>query len=135
MSTFTTAKPTTGPHTTSRTTTQPTNTPTRTLRRPQAPHYDGGLSARRPARSGRAERRARGCHCGRQDRGSTPVGLRSVPVGGSGGGVFEVGSGQWWAGAQGGEGAGWSPLRQTRNSDLPLVECARPPVDGYGLAP
>jgi len=29
----------------------------------------------RPARSGRAERRTRGCHCGRQDRRVTPVGF------------------------------------------------------------
>ena len=67
--------------------------PTRTLRRQQAPHHDGRLSARCPARSGRSERRARGCHCGRQDRGVTPVGFRSVPIGGSGGRVFAVGRG------------------------------------------
>jgi hypothetical protein len=42
----------------------------------------------RAARSSRPERRARGCHCGRQDRRVTPVGLGSVPIGGSGGGVF-----------------------------------------------
>jgi SpoVK/Ycf46/Vps4 family AAA+-type ATPase len=33
------------------------------------------------ARSGRAERRTRGCPCGGQDRGVTPAGLWSVPVG------------------------------------------------------
>jgi len=42
------------------------------------------LAARRAACSGRAECRPRGCHCGRQDRGVTPVGLRSVPLGRSG---------------------------------------------------
>jgi len=38
----------------------------------------------RAARSGRPERRTRGCDCEWQDRGVTPVGLRSVPVGWSG---------------------------------------------------
>jgi hypothetical protein len=53
-----------------------------------------GFFVGRPARSGRPERRARGCHCGRQDRRVTPVGLRSVPFCGSDGGVFAGGSGR-----------------------------------------
>ena len=48
----------------------------------------GESSGRAPDPS-RPERRPRGCDCGRQDRRITPMGLRSVPVGGSGGGVFE----------------------------------------------
>ncbi len=47
--------------------------------------------ARRTARPGRPERRARGRHCGRQDREPAAVGLRSVPLGGLGGGVFTDG--------------------------------------------
>ena len=53
-----------------------------------------GVTLGRAARSGRAERRACGFDRGRQDREPAPVGLRSVPVGGSGGGVFAVGG--WW---------------------------------------
>ena len=66
-----------------------------TLRHQSAPHHDG-----------RAERRTRGCHCGRHDRRVTPVGLRSVPVGGSGGRVFAVGGRQWRSGAESVAGAG-----------------------------
>jgi len=62
-----------------------------------------GVAARCAARSGRPERRARGCHCGRQDRGSPAVGLRSVPVGRPGGGVFASGA-IWQSGAEGGAG-------------------------------
>ena len=58
---------------------------------------------RRAAHSGRAERRTRGCHCGRQDRTVTAVGFRSVPVGESGGGVFEGGL-RWRESAEGGAG-------------------------------
>jgi hypothetical protein len=36
------------------------------------------------------------------------VGLRSVPVGGSGGGVFADGGSKWRSGAEGGAGAGAS---------------------------
>ena len=57
------------------------------------------------SRSGRPERGPRGCDRGRQDRGATPVGLRSVPLGGPGWGLFAGGS--WWReGAEGHEGAG-----------------------------
>jgi len=62
-----------------------------------------GVALGRPARSGRSERRTRGCHCGRQDRGSTPVGLRKMFVGGSGRRVFAVGS-RWSEGAESGAG-------------------------------
>jgi len=65
-----------------------------------------GVALGRAARSGLAERRTRGCHCGRQDRRVTPVGLGPVPVGGSGGRVCAAGRWQWWAGAEGGAGAG-----------------------------
>jgi len=44
-----------------------------------------GVALGRTDRSGREERRPRGCHCGRQDRGPAAVGLGSVPVGRSGG--------------------------------------------------
>jgi hypothetical protein len=47
---------------------------------------------------------ARGCHFGRQDRGVTPVGLRSVPIGGSSGRVFAVRRGEWRSGQAGGAG-------------------------------
>ena len=63
-----------------------------------------GVALGRAAHSGRPERRARGCHCGRQDRGVTPMGFRSVPVGGPGGRVFAVGRREWWADAEDGEG-------------------------------
>ena len=65
-----------------------------------------GVALGRAARSGFAERRARSCHCGRQDRGVTPVGFRSVPVGGPGGGVFAVGGSQWRSCQAGGAEAG-----------------------------
>jgi hypothetical protein len=53
------------------------------------------------AHSGRAERRPRGCHGGRQDREPTPLGLRSVPLGGPGRRVFAVGRRQWqWRSSQ-----------------------------------
>jgi len=65
-----------------------------------------GVALGRAARSGRPERRPRGCHCGRQDRGSTPVGFRSVPLGRSGGRVFAVGRWQWRAGQACSAGAG-----------------------------
>jgi len=102
MSTATTTSHDTSQHTTSRTITQPTANPTRPLRCPGTPYHDDGLSARCPARSSRAERRPRGCHCGRQDRRATPVGIGSVPVGGSGGGVFANGGRQWRACAESG---------------------------------
>ena len=56
-----------------------------------------------PARSGRPERSARGYHCGGQDREPAAVGFRSVPVGGSSGGVFAVGR-SWRKGAESGAG-------------------------------
>ena len=59
----------------------------------------------RGARSGRAEHRARGRDCGRRDQGGT-VGLGKMPVGGSGGGIFEVGRWRWRASAKGGAGVG-----------------------------
>ena len=49
-----------------------------------------GVAARCPARSGRTDRGPCGCHCRRQDRGVTPVGLGKMFVGGSGGVVFAV---------------------------------------------
>jgi hypothetical protein len=49
---------------------------------------------------------SRGCNCGRQDRGPTPVGLGSVPVGGSGWRVCAVGRGEWRSGAESRAGAG-----------------------------
>ncbi len=58
----------------------------------------------RPAPERPLSRRARGCHCGRQDRGVTPVGFWPVPVGGSGGRVFADGSERWRSGAESGEG-------------------------------
>jgi hypothetical protein len=60
----------------------------------ETPHHDGRLSARRAARAARAERRTLGCDRGRQDREPAPVGFRSVPFGGSGGCVFEIGGRQ-----------------------------------------
>ena len=52
-----------------------------------------GGPTRRTARPGRPKRRARGCHCGGQDREPAPVGLRSVPLGGPGGRVLAGGAG------------------------------------------
>ena len=122
MSTATTTSHDTSQHTTSRTITQPTANPTRPLRCPGTPYHDDGLSARCPARSGRAECLTRGCHCGRQDRRVTPVGLRSVPLGGSGGCVCAVGRCEWRAGAESRAG-GVGRLRkhrgeQARDGDL-----------------
>jgi len=62
-----------------------------------------GTTARCPTHSGRTERRTRSCDRGRQDRGVTPVGLGSVPIGGSGGSVFAVGR-SWRKGAESGAG-------------------------------
>jgi len=69
-----------------------------------------GVALGRAARSGRPKCRPRGCHCGGQDRRASPVGLRSVPLGGSGGGVFEVGRWQRRSGQEGGAGS-WRELR------------------------
>ena len=60
-----------------------------------------GVATRCPFDPSRPERRACCCHRGRQDRGITPVGFGSVPVGGSGGGVLAVGS-RWREGAESG---------------------------------
>jgi hypothetical protein len=75
-----------------------------------------GVTLGRAARSGCPERHTRGCHCGRQDRRVTSVGFRSVPVGGSGGGVFADGGWQWRSGAESGAGAGveLSPMATAR---------------------
>ena len=62
-----------------------------------------GVALGRTATSGFAECRARGCDCGRQDRGVTTVGFQSVPVGRSSGCVFEGGS-RCRKGAEGGAG-------------------------------
>jgi hypothetical protein len=67
---------------------------------PRSVVLQAGVALGRAARSGRPERRPRGCHCGRQDRGLTPVGLGSVPVGGPGWGVFAGGGWQWRSGAE-----------------------------------
>jgi hypothetical protein len=55
----------------------------------------------RAAGSGSPERRASGRHCGRQDRRATPVGLRTMPGGRLGGGVFAVGR-RWRESSKGG---------------------------------
>jgi len=84
------------------------HTPTRG-RQPEAQQpvtQQAGVVARCAARSGRPERGPRGRHCRRQDRGVTPVGLGSVPLGGSGGSVFAAGSWQWRKGQADGAGAG-----------------------------
>jgi len=47
-----------------------------------------GVALGRAFKPSSPERCTRGCHCGRQDRRVTPVGLGSVPLCGSGGGVF-----------------------------------------------
>jgi hypothetical protein len=62
-----------------------------------------------PARSGRAERRTRGCRCRGQEREPAVVGLGSMPVGGPGGRVFAVGREQEWTGAERRAGAGGGP--------------------------
>ncbi len=74
-----------------------------------------GIPAQRPARSGRAERRTRGRHCGRQDRRVTPVGLGKMFVGGSGGSVF----------ADGGEARG-----ERKGGPCDLHRAAKPYVGG-----
>jgi len=66
--------------------------------------------------AGCAERRARGCDCGRQDREPAPVGLWSVPFGGSSGGVFAAGRWQRRSGAEGGAGAG-GELKDCENTE------------------
>jgi hypothetical protein len=65
-----------------------------------------GELAGRPARSGRPERRPRGRDRRRQDRDSSPMGFRSVPIGRSSGGVFAFGRGEWRSGAESRAGAG-----------------------------
>jgi hypothetical protein len=77
-----------------------------------------GVPARCAARSGRPERRTRGCHCGRQDREPAAVGLGKMPVGGSGWGVFAGGSGYWREGAEGGAGVIIRP-RKHRGEQAP----------------
>ncbi len=88
---------------------QPPKTPLRlrTQTRPcVSPPLGKGVALGRAARSGRPERRPRCYHCGRQDRGSPPVGLGPAFVGGPGGRVFEGGRGERRSGAEGGAGAG-----------------------------
>ena len=69
-------------------------------------------------RSEQAERRTRGCHCGRKDREPAAVGFRSVPLGGSGGSVFAVGRGEWRSSQAGGAGAaGELIIRTSRFGD------------------
>jgi hypothetical protein len=63
-----------------------------------------GESSGRAARSGSAERRPRGGHGGREDRGVTPVGFRKMPVGRSGGRVFPRAGAGWCSSQAGGAG-------------------------------
>ena len=67
----------------------PANTRCRMSSRATLAIGTGSIYGSRPTRG----MSSRGSHCGRQDRGTTPVGLRSVPVGGSGGRVFATGMG------------------------------------------
>ena len=70
-------------------------------------------------------RRPRGGHFGRQDRGSPAVGLRSVPVGGSGGRVFAAGRGEWRSSAESRAGV-WGELngRENKEESRPVMEPA-----------
>jgi hypothetical protein len=79
--------------------------------------------ARRAARPGSPERRARGSYGGRQDREVTPVGLGSVPVGGTGGRVFADGAGRG-EGKADRQGAG-GELSGIRLRSSPGSECHR----------
>jgi hypothetical protein len=74
-----------------------------TRKRGKSVKAEAELAPRDAADPRPTKRPLRVCHCGRQDRGVTPVGLGPVLVGGSSGGVFAVGSGQW-AGAEDGAG-------------------------------
>jgi hypothetical protein len=91
----------------------------------------GSTLLRQPAtlHDGRAEHRPHGCHYGRQDRGSSPVGFRSVPVGGAGAGVFTDGRRWWWTGAEYGAGAGGElSSRENIEASRPVMATCSPRV-------
>ena len=76
---------------------------------PQPPLRPPSSNAPPPTGSadpGQSERGARGCDCGRQDRGSSPAGLGPVPLGGSGRRLLVAGRGEWRSGAESDAGAG-----------------------------